>query len=43
MLNIWLIISCDYIKKKILFRCSNVRDVPAKFYVTYTITSSIVF
>ena len=31
------------IKKKILFRSSNARDVPAKFYITYTITSSIDF
>ena len=31
------------IKKKILFPCSKARDVPAKFYITNIITSSIVF
>ena len=31
------------IKKKILFSCSNSRDVPVKSYITYIITSLIVF
>ena len=30
-------------KKKILFPCSNERDVPVKFYITNIITSSIAF
>ena len=29
------------IKKKILFPCSNARDVPVKFYITYIITSIV--
>ena len=29
------------IKTKILFPCSNTRDVPMKFYVTYIITSIV--
>ena len=29
------------IKKKILFPCSNSRDVPVKFYITYIFTSIV--
>ena len=29
------------IKKKILFPCSNARDVPVKFYITYIIISIV--
>ena len=31
------------IKKKILFLCSNARDVSVKFYITYIITSQLFF
>ena len=38
----WFIKHAEHlIKKKILFPCSNARNVPVKFYITYIITSIV--